>query len=252
MCNLLTELGGKAGCFCDAAKSGQLRCPLNIRPTSEDVVTGELFGRLQVLNPRWWLPDFLNTALGTERFRRQIFRGFEIKLWQKQRSYPREHLRWNEGVTEVDVEISWENPPTTVYVEMKYGSAVSKTTAQNNGTNGFPADQLVRNARVGLRETGWFREDVLFAEPRRDFVLILMSPTTGNELVEKYQNPEVLRAGIPNSSRLTELPELPFIGEIGYANLPEILVRQRRWFTRVERMLIDQIVQYIDLKLAQF
>ena len=71
---MLTELNGKGGCLCEPARQGKLRCPLIVRSTSEDVVTGQLFGTLRVLNPRWWLPDILNQALGAERFRRQVFR----------------------------------------------------------------------------------------------------------------------------------------------------------------------------------
>ena len=66
---MLTELNSKAGCLCEPARKGEMRCPLIVRPTSEDVVTGHLFGILKVLNPRWWLPDFLNRGLGAERFR---------------------------------------------------------------------------------------------------------------------------------------------------------------------------------------
>ena len=156
---MLTELNGKGGCVCEPARKGELRCPLIVRPTSEDVVTGELFGILRVLNARWWLPDLLNHALGEVRFQRQVFRDLRIELWQKQRTYPREHLTWTEGQTEVDCIITWENPATTVFIEMKYGSPLSATTANNNGSTGFPSDQLIRNARIGLRENGWFQED---------------------------------------------------------------------------------------------
>ncbi|MCX7397427.1 MAG: hypothetical protein NT138_07065 [Planctomycetales bacterium] len=105
---MLTELNGKGGCVCEPARKGELRCPLIVRPTSEDVVTGELFGILRVLNARWWLPDLLNHALGSERFHRQVFRDLRIELWQKQRTYPRQHLEWTEGQTEVDCVITWE------------------------------------------------------------------------------------------------------------------------------------------------
>jgi len=60
---MLTELGRKGGCLCEPAKKGELRCPLIVRSTSEDVVTGNLFGTLGAINPRWWLPDLLNQAL---------------------------------------------------------------------------------------------------------------------------------------------------------------------------------------------
>lgn len=248
---MLTELNGKGGCLCEPAKRGELRCPLIVRPTSEDVVTGNIFGTLQALNPRWWLPDLLNRALGSERFRRQIYRNLRIETWQKQRAYPRQHLPWDEGKTEVDVVVTWENPSTTVFIEMKYGSGLSATTNNNNGSAGYPADQLVRNARVGLRENGWFEEDLLFDMPARDFVLILFTPTTGNPLVTKYRDPERLKASIPHGEQLTRLPRLPFIGEIGYRDLTDILGTHRRWFDRAERHLVEQLTEYLDFKLAQ-
>ncbi|WLD14670.1 hypothetical protein [Planctellipticum variicoloris] len=245
---MLTELNGKGGCLCEPARKGELRCPLNVRPTSEDVVTGEIFGTLKVLNPRWWLPDLLNTALGAERFRRQIYRDLRIELWQKQRTYPRQHLKWDEGQTEVDVVITWENPATTVFIEMKYGSPLSAKTANNNGSGGFPSDQLIRNARIGLRENGWFEEDLLFHAPPRDFVLILLTPSTGNPLVQDYRNIDRLRAAIPHGERLTRLPASPFIGELSYREVTEILKRQRRWFCRTGQRLIDGLEEYVDFK----
>ena len=189
---MLTELNGKGGCLCELARKGELRCPLIIRPTSEDVVTGQLFGSLKAINPRWWLPDLLNRAMGTQRFRRQVFRDLKINVWQKQRTYPRHQISWDEGQTEVDVVITWEYPQTTVFIEMKYGAPLSSTTVNNTGTNGFPADQLIRNARVGLWENGWFEEELLFDMPPRDFVLVLLTPIRGNPLVNEYRDPDRL------------------------------------------------------------
>ncbi|MEZ5941149.1 MAG: hypothetical protein R3C18_07145 [Planctomycetaceae bacterium] len=245
---MMTELGGKGGCLCEPARKGELRCPLIVRPTSEDVVTGNLFGVLKTLNPRWWLPDLLNQALGEVRFRRQVFRNLRIKLWEKQRQYPRQHLEWTEGRTEVDVVITWENPKTTVFIEMKYGSPLSSTTTHNNGSVGFPSDQLIRNARVGLRECGWFQEDVLFSRDRRDFVLILMAPTAGHPLVARYRDPLQLKTSIPDGERLTEFPTFPFIGEIGYRDTMNSLKRNHRWFSMPERKLIDDLIRYLEFK----
>ena len=248
---MLSELNGKGGCLCEPARKGELRCPLIIRPTSEDVVTGQLFGSLKALNPRWWLPDLLNRALGTERFRRQVFRKLDIQVWQKQRTYPRHRLPWDEGQTEVDVVLTWENPPTTVFIEMKYGSAISSATVHNDGTAGFPSDQLIRNARVGLWENGWFTEELLFAMPPRDFVLVLLTPSSGSPLVQEYRDPDRLRQAIPHGQRLTKLPRTPFIGELSYKDVIGILATQRRWFTRPEKIIVDQVSDYLRFKLTQ-
>src|SRR3954465_5898130 len=165
---MLIEMHGKGGNLCSQAREGQIRCPLIVRPTSEDVITGHLFQSLGYLNPRWWLPDLLNEALGTNRFRRQVFRRLKISLWQNQPCYPRELLPWDEGSTQVDVVITWENPPTTVFVEMKYLSGLSANVSGDDGTSGFPSDQLIRNVRVGLHQTGYVRQDgQLFDQPPR-------------------------------------------------------------------------------------
>lgn len=248
---MLTELGGKGGCLCEPAKSGTLRCPLIVRPTSEDVITGHLFGTLRAINPRWWLPDFLNQALGVERFRRQVFRNLRIELWQKQPAFPRWLIPWDEGQTEVDVVITWENPPTTVFVEMKYGSPLSASTVHNNGHAGYPSDQLIRNARIGLYQCGWYQEEKLFEFPPRDFNLILLSPKLGNQLVKRYRDLEKFREAIPHSDNLESLPLAPFMGEIDFFNILKILEFHRSFMTKAEQCLIDQLQDYICFKMNQ-
>jgi len=94
---MLTELLGKGGRICRQAMEGEQRCPLMVRPTSEDVVTGHLCQVLRVLDSRWWLPDLLNVALGTSRFPRQSHRRLRIQPWDNRPRYPRELLPWNEG-----------------------------------------------------------------------------------------------------------------------------------------------------------
>ena len=247
---MLTEILRKGGCLCQPAKEGKLRCPLIVRPTSEDVITGHLFQVLKVLNPRWWLSDFLNLALGVPAFNRQVFRDLRIEPWVNKPTYPRELLPWDEGSTQVDVVITWENPPTTVYIEMKYGSELSAVTSKNQGQHGFPADQLSRNARVGLLECDYIQRPQLFEGSHRDFLLLVISPDGGQPLVARYRNPVQLRAAIPHSDLLAQLPRLPFIGELGYLDIIRILRQQKRWFSRPERILIDQLTAYLEMKLA--
>jgi hypothetical protein len=247
---MLTELRGKGGCLCQPAKEGNLRCPLIIRPTSEDVITGHLVQVLRVLNPYWWLSDLLNKAVGANRFRRQIYRRLRIEPWQNKPPYPRDLLPWDEGSTQVDCTITWENPPTTVYLEAKYGSDLSAKTARNNGQHGFPSDQLVRNARVGLLECGWFQTTQLFKTKPRDFTLLLISPRIGHPLVECYRDPVQLKAAIPSGDRLPLLPRLPFIGELEFRDIVKILKRQSRWFGRAERQLIEDLITYLEYKLS--
>lgn len=245
---MLLELRNKQGRLCDPARTGKLHCPLIVRPTSEDQITGQMIETLRVLNPYWWLADFLNESLGETRFRRQVYRRLRIEPWQNMPCYPRELLPWDEGSTQVDVTIAWENPPTTVFLEMKYGSNLSLRTAGDNGEHGFPSDQLIRNARVGLWQCGYFQMDQLFAVQPRDFVVVLVSPDKGQPLVQKYRDPTQLLKSIPHGNRLTNLPKSPFIGEMSYGDVTRTLRHQIPWFTRPERTVAELFIDYLDFK----
>ncbi len=229
---------------------GQLRCPLIVRPNSEDAITGNLFGALRAINARRWLPQLLNTALGTDRFRPQVFRGLKVALWQRQPRMPGHLVPWKEGSTEVDVVITWENPPTTVFVEMKYRSELSEHTSHNSGRGGYPSDQLIRNARVGLYRCGWYDEPRLFETGRRDFVLLLVSPAPQQDLVERYHDPATLRRCIPQGDRLlTRLPRGPFIGCLAYSELVGLLEGQSPRMAWSEQVLARQLCGYLRHKL---
>ena len=245
---MLTELHGKGGRICQPALDGIQRCPLIIRPTSEDVITGYLAMGMRVLNPRWWLPDLLNLALGVPRFQRQVFRRLEIEPWKNYPHYPRELLPWDEGSTQVDLNLTWENPPTTVFIEMKYGSDLSMRTAGSDANHGFPSDQLIRNVRVGLWACGWFQERPLFDLPPRDFVMVFCSPVKGHWLVRRYCDPGRLRKAIPHSDRLRGLPPSPMVGELSYEDIARVLRRRQRWYTRPERRLASTLADYLLFK----
>lgn len=248
---MLTEMLGKGGSLCSRARAGEIHCPLIVRPTSEDVITGHIAQALRLLNPRWWLPDLLNAALGARRFRRQYYRGFRVEPWRNRPCFPRELLPWDEGSTQVDLTLSWENPPTTVLIEAKYGSGLSACVAGDDGSSGYPSDQLIRNIRVGLLEAGYYkREGELFALPPADLVVLVLAPARGHPLVQGYRNPEILRDAIPHADRLIGRPREPFVGEFGYRDIVNLLRRQARWFSRAERAVAMELATYLEFKLA--
>lgn len=245
---MLAELHNKGGSFCEPARQGQLRCPLLIRSTSEDVITGELVHVLRAINPRWWLAAWLNAALGTDRFRPQVYKQLRIEPWVNQPPYPRELLPWTEGSTQVDIEISWENPPTTVFIEAKYQSDLAKSTSNSGDQTDYPTDQLLRNIRVGLYRCGYFDRNVLFEMKPRDFMVILLCPCPDSSLVKKYRERSELLRSIPYSDQLIGLPGFPFVGELGYTQINQILAKQCRFLTRAERTMVQHLKAYLDFK----
>ncbi len=251
---MLAEQNSKAGCMCQPAIEGTIRCPLMVRSTSEDVVTSNLFGTLKQIQPRWWLPHLLNIGLHLPRdhrraFRTQVWRNFSIDLWQKQSKYPPSMIPWKEGITEVDVVIEWENPPTTVFVEMKYGSPLSKSTNRNDGDMGYPADQLIRNIRVGLLRTGWISEPRLFQTARRDFLVMVVSPHQQSpSLVREYSSPHGIRQAIPNCSSSTEIPLSPMVGYASYTDIANVLAKNAKMMSRAEKTASSQLIDYLRFK----
>lgn len=248
---MLTEMLGKGGNICPQARAGEIRCPLIVRPNSEDVITGHLFQALRCINPRWWLPDLLNDALGTDRFRRQVYRRLKIELWQNQPCYPRELLPWDEGSTQVDAIITWENPATTVFIEMKYLSDLSANVSRDDGKSGFPSDQLIRNIRVGLDRCGYFQSgNVLFPQPPRDLVVLVVAPTKSHPLVASYRDADQLQKAMPHSDRLIGYPRSPFIGELSYSDIVNLLRLRFRWFSRTEKSIAEDLATYLQFKLS--
>lgn len=244
---MLVELHRKGGRVCEPARAGALHCPLVVRPTSEDVVTGEVARALRLVNPRHWVSDLLNAGLGCRRFPRQVYRRFRVDPWVNKPRYPRHLLPWAEGSTQVDVQLTWENPPTTVFIEAKYGSDLSPAVSRDDGTSGFPSDQLVRNVRVGLWECRYLREERLFPVRPRAFAVLVLAPSAGHPLVARYRDPARLRAAIPHADRF-DLPPVPLVGELDYADLRRVLGERRRWMTPAERAAVTALDDYLEFK----
>lgn len=249
---MLTELYRKGGRVCGPAREGRLRCPLIVRPTSEDVITGHLSLVLRALSPRWWLPDLLNSALGANRFRRQVFRQLRIEPWQNLKAYPQELLPWREGSTQVDLMIRWQNPPTTVFIETKYHAPPSARVEDDTGEHDYPSDQVIRNLRVGLHESGWIQRETMFETRPADFIFILLSPRGGEPLVHRYRSTRQLLNSIPQPERLVGLPSTPFVGELTYDTLRATLMQRIKQYTRPERVLIETFGDYLQQKRQQF
>ncbi|MCY2976903.1 MAG: hypothetical protein NTW52_19780 [Planctomycetota bacterium] len=129
---------------------------------------------------------------------------------------------------------------------MKYGSPLSSSTSNNCGDHGFASDQLIRNARIGLYRYGWYREDELFGQGTCDFVLLLLTPTTGNPLVQTYRDREKRIKAIPSSTQIIGLPKQPFIGELSYGCVSNILKQYSKLIFPTERNLAENLEEYLE------
>jgi hypothetical protein len=151
----------------------------------------------------------------------------------------------------VDVLIAWENPPTDVFIEMKYLSGLSTNVTNDTGESGFPSDQLIRSIRVGLHRCGYFQSGTsLFPQATRDLIVLIVAPSKGHPLVRRYRDPDGLRNAIPHSDKLNGLPRSPFVGELNYSDIANLLRHQSRWFTHAERQVVDHLTAYLEFKLT--
>lgn len=248
---MLTELHRKAGRICGPAQQGELHCPLIVRPSSEDVITGHIAQVMRAVNPRWYLAELLNRGLEAKRFHSQVYRKLEICPWSNQARYPRELLPFDEGSTQVDLVIAWENPPTTIFVEAKYQSEVATRSANSGGHRKYPSDQLIRNIRVGLKRCGYFERDDLFEGQSRDFVALLLTPDGKHDLVKRYRSCDCLRRSIPRSDLIRQFPRWPFVGQITYRRIVQAFLTNLRYMDPSERVLVSTLKDYLNLKLAK-
>ena len=77
-----------------------------------------------------------------------------------------------------------------------------------------------------------------------------MSPQRGEPLVARYRDADRILASIPFAEKLKGLPRMPFVGELFYRDVINVLRRQRRFFTAPERKLIDLGCEYLEYKIA--
>ena len=134
--SIYVELHKKGGKLCEKAKSGELHCPLIVRPTSEDVIVGNVFGTLKHILPHLWLNPLLNKAIdgdfNSKRFRQVWFKNFSLRFWERQAAIPYEILGFKEGRTEPDIIIEWENPATTIWIEAKWNSPMARGRSEEH------------------------------------------------------------------------------------------------------------------------
>lgn len=241
--SLEVELHGKAGRVCPEALSGEKHCPLIVRTTSEDVMTGTVFGALKHIRPHLWLGPTLNLGLGVNRFRQVWYKNLSIRFWERQERYPPELLEFREGRTEPDIIIEWENPPTTVWIEAKYHAELAWGTA-NKADN----DQVIRGIRTLLAATGHIQPDRLFNIPKRDAIWLALLTYKPDPLVEQYRKTPRLMKALAGPKEPTSLPTAPFVGTITWQELARVLRLTTCRAIPTEASMISVVLEYLESK----
>lgn len=240
------ELNGKGGRVCPQGQSGHIRCPLIVRSTSEDVLTGEVFGLLRHVRPHLWLTPLLNLGLGVQSHRQAWFKDLSVRLWERQDRFPPELLRFREGRTEPDIVIEYENPPTTIWIEAKYTSPLAERTSNSDDN-----DQVLRGIRTLLAATGHVSTDKLFSVPRRKPVWLALLAYKPEPLVDRYQNRQHLAECLKGMVKEDALPHQSFVGTVTWKDITQILLDRTTQMTPAERSISRTLATYIEHKMER-
>jgi hypothetical protein len=238
------ELNGKGGRVCPQGQSGAIRCPLIVRSTSEDVLTGEVFGLLKHIRPHLWLTPLLNLGLDVECHRQVWFKGLSIRLWERQDRFPPELLGFREGRTEPDIVIEFQNPPTTIWIEAKYTSPLAERTSNSDDN-----DQVLRGIRTLLAATGHVTAEKLFAAPKRKPIWLALLAYKPDSLVDRYRNPKHLAECLKGMVDEKALPTDPFVGTVTWNDIARILSERMPQMTPAERSMTQSLAEYIRHKM---
>jgi hypothetical protein len=240
----LVELNGKAGRICPQAQSGAIKCPCIVRTTSEDVLTGEVFGQLRHVRPHLWLSPLLNLGLETQTYRKAWFKGLSIRLWERQERFPPELLGFKEGRSEPDIIIEFDNPATTIFIEAKYTSPLAEGTTHSDDN-----DQVLRGIRTLLAATGHISTNKLFTVPKRKPIWLALLAYKPEALVDRYRDREVLGQCLEGIVNKTDLPGSAFVGTVTWQEIAEVLSTRKNQMTASERSISQGLGEYIKHKM---
>lgn len=235
--SMFAEQLGKGGRVCARSYRNGDGCPLVVRSTSEDVVTGNVFGILRHLRPALWLRPMLVAVFG-RRFERCKMSDVRVTLWPELPPPSTKH----EGWTQPDVLIEFGD--FVVLVEAKYRAGFSRRTTRD------PArDQVVRLLDVAYQ---YATDQQFFA--REPYVLTLGLWSEEPELVQRYRDPHALAAQLqhyPEAARVQMATTMST--RIGYTSWPRlafVLGSPCVRLHRLERALLTDLATYLRFKVG--
>ncbi len=218
-------------------------CPLIVRTTSEDLLTANVFGILKNLDPTIWLRKFLGEAIKGKDFSRHTFENLSFAFWKRYR--PPLNRKYREGISEVDVTISYKHG--IIFIEAKYLAPVNLRT-----TSDPRRDQIIRyldlaayhylNHPDGVKEFYF----VLIIDTEKP-PWILTRYRYNYNLIKGLTSPGLFKPPMDTSHLLSK-----GIGWLSWSQLKEILEITREQFrNQVERRFVEDLILYLDYKIRE-
>ncbi len=218
-------------------------CPLIVRTTSEDLLTANVFGILKNLDPTIWLRKFLGEAIKGKDFSRHTFDGLSFEFWKRYR--PPVNRKYREGISEVDVTISYKDG--IIFIEAKYLAPVNlKTTSDPR------RDQIIRyldlaayhylNHPDGVKEFYF----VLIIDTEKP-PWILTRYRYNQNLTKGLTNPGLFKPPVDAGRLLSK-----GIGWLTWKQLRKILeITKVHFRTEAERKFVEDLIVYLDYKIRE-
>jgi len=211
-------------------------CPLILRSTSEDILTANVFGILKNLNPHVWLKKFLAEALKQD-FSCAPLENLSFDFWK--RIYPPGNMPYKEGLSEVDLIISFDK--SVILLEAKYLAPLSKNT-----THCATRNQLIRYIDIAINHYLYDAEN-----PKELYFVVLTSTKIKPWLIRYYRNPQRIFNEVTRSSMFADYIKASEtickrIGWINWERLRSILeVSKKNFPTPTEQKFIEDLIHYL-------
>jgi hypothetical protein len=218
-------------------------CPLIVRTTSEDLLTANVFGILKNLDPKIWLRKFLGEAIKGKDFSRHTFEGLSFEFWKRYR--PPANRKYREGISEVDVTISYKDG--IIFIEAKYLAPVNLRT-----TSDPRRDQIIRYLDLAAYHYLNHPDSV------KEFYFVLIIGTEkppwiltryryNQNLIKELTHPGLFKPTVDTSKLLSK-----GLGWLTWKQLRKILeITKEQFITATERRFVDDLIIYLDYKIRE-
>jgi hypothetical protein len=218
-------------------------CPLIVRTTSEDLLTANVFGILKNLDPKIWLRRFLGEAIKGKDFSRHTFDGLSFEFWKRYR--PPLNRKYREGISEVDVTISYKDG--IIFIEAKYLAPVNLRT-----TSDPRRDQIIRyldlvayhylNHLDGLKEFYF----VLIIDTEKP-PWVLTRYRYNQNLTKELTSPGLFKPPVDTGRLLSK-----GVGWLTWSQVKKILeINKLQFRTSTERKFVGDLIAYLDYKIRE-